>query len=213
MLGFLLASPVMRVILCKTYKKAVMAYLKSIKDYAQMLQDAHSKSKMPEGYKYRGYSDLLLQHAERMNTAKEVPHDLIHFLSHTRIKECFRNCQLVCMATDWNYCEGLAMPKDGILPVLHAWLEKDGVVYDPTWCPDRLYRVLRKPEAVHDRVNKNHHQNVYFGVRLNKALVAEQMFETSMAVSVLDDYLGDYPIYKEDGAKWFLDAVPTEGVL
>jgi hypothetical protein len=81
-------------------------------------------------WKYNGFEELVLDCGKEMSFAP-LPKNIEPGLP----KNCYYNClEIVEEDSHFIYCEGYALPEDGILPVPHAWLINfDGRVIDPTW--------------------------------------------------------------------------------
>lgn len=84
----------------------------------QMVQFLDMTRMVPEG------TDPLF--VEVQPASKEV-RELWDFIS---FKGCFNNAYRCMAGTGANYVLGYAA---GIIPVEHAWIEIDGIHYDPTW--------------------------------------------------------------------------------
>lgn len=81
-------------------------------------------------------------------------------------QQCYYNAQrLILVSGEWTYCEGY-MLEDGLVPIKHAWVERDGAVWEVT-LPWHLV------ESDADRV--------YYGVAYEDALVAEALADAGAA--------------------------------
>lgn len=83
-----------------------------------------------------------------------------------RPKECFYSCQLIAIESDYQYWEGYGTTKTIELNLEHAWLVKNGEVYDPTW----------------------RDADEYFGVEIPKDYIRQNMAKTGTAECMLGKY-------------------------
>ncbi len=106
-----------------------------------------------------------------------------------RYGECYKNCQLL-IARDTGgrlkYIEGFATA--GVLPVVHAWLDLDGRVIDPTW--------REGGNALENRViGAIPPDFAYFGVEVaSRDEVISRMFSEEMCRGWLDDWENGWPL-------------------
>lgn len=175
-------------------EKCVRQYLSAI---AQVCRGNFDK-----GYKYRSPSELLLDKGEKQGGEdKEVDPALVKLIKVTgydQPKMCFYNCMLLSSHAEWDYCEGLVMRGDLGIPVDHAWLLLDGMVYDPTLRIDH-----RAEDEVEERLAHNNRTNYYFGVKLDKELALESLYHRKLTYAVLQDYEKNYPVLMEN-SPWLM---------
>lgn len=174
---------------------------KHLREQLQIMSDANGiKTK---GYKYTSPSALLLKIGESMGGKETGPDtdlvELIERLEYHAIKQCYYNCAMLAPYADWNYCEGYVMKENLMLPILHAWLELDGVVYDPTI----REKNTSEEKDIGARLTNNNERNFYFGVKLNKEVVHADLFKRGESFSVLQDWQKHWPVLKEN-SPWLL---------
>lgn len=174
----------------------------SLRAYLSMLKRASSEIR-EEGYKYGSPAELLLETGASMGGEDSAPDtDLVELIARVEyhgVKQCYYNCTMLAEYADWNYCEGYVVRGDLPIPIMHAWLELDGYVYDPTI--RKTYSI--EEEDIGVRIANNNEDNFYFGVRLNKDLVIASGLERGKSFSVLQDYEKKYPVLKENSL-WLL---------
>lgn len=99
----------------------------------------------PPGYRYTSIAAFVLDKAQCSCGREMSPRELRvmaeawekykRFWGSPRPKECYANAQkliIVARNDELLYAEGYAIHPGSILPVLHAWVELDGAIIDPT---------------------------------------------------------------------------------
>jgi hypothetical protein len=91
--------------------------------------------------------------------------------------KCFQTCyDWIVQDSGLVYCEGYAICKGLVLPVLHAWLVSErGEVHDPTW------------------TDKN---TAYFGVELEREFVLATVAETQSYGIIQSDFKLDFTLHR-----------------
>jgi len=94
--------------------------------------------------------------------------------------ECHRNAvELTLADSSLVYCEGYALFGSGSLPTIHAWVtDGDGNAIDNTWDQPGV---------------------AYAGVPFDAKFVSVSVLGNSAVVSLIDDYLNDWPLRRELG--------------
>jgi len=97
-------------------------------------------------------------------------------------QQCYRNAQMAAIEGEPNvvYCDGMALPS-GLIPVWHAWVLVDGLVWDPTW------ELLgdRRPDDV-----------AYLGTDLATTIVCEAIVAHQEHSSIVDDWQRRWPLLR-----------------
>ena len=96
---------------------------------AQMVKQSRKND-----WKYACMEDFVLQNGRKFEY-------VMSNVRKGRMKECFRNAyRLASSNPDLTYVEGFAVSGNLPLPLFHAWcVDKNGVVYDPTWENGKSY--------------------------------------------------------------------------
>ena len=107
-----------------------------------------------------------------MELPKKIPRGLPN--------ECHTNAvELTLDDSSLVYCEGYALFSSGSLPTIHAWVtDGDGNAIDNTW---------------------DHPGVAYAGVPFDDSFVSASVARNSAVVSLIDDYLNDWPLRRELG--------------
>jgi len=150
----------------------------SVIEYLEMVRKVRGKK--PQGFAYNGVEDLILKEGEVF-----IPAPLPEEISRGRMKMCFKNATEAALRQDdisgvgswlgdglWEYTEGFALC-EGLIPVQHAWLSRNGVAVDPTWT---------------DGIE-------YVGIRFNKSLLASAIVATR-TYGLLDDWRNGFPLLR-----------------
>lgn len=157
-----------------------------------------------EGYRYSCFEAYVLAQgkpyaSKRISDARKkqiLEHIKTHRLRFP-IKQCFANCLefvLTAPLDGVTYVEGFATGH--IIPVHHAWLSVDGLVFDPT------LRLKHKPELTRDSLATNRiwgglGEREYIGVEFaDTKMLARRAVETELLQSVIDDWQNDWPALK-----------------
>jgi hypothetical protein len=122
------------------------------------------------GYAYNGPEDFVLRHGQRFvvgprpdGVGRGVPHC------------CYGNALGMALVRGWAYVEGFALPRQGILPVQHAWsVLPDGRPVDVTWAEPG---------------------EEYVGVVFSAGRADDCTWNGDM--NVLDDWKRDWPLLRE----------------
>lgn len=79
-------------------------------------------------------------------------------------RRCFYNCQMIMMSSrEYQYFEGYGQTETIGFNLEHAWLIKDGILYDPTW----------------------RNGTEYFGVEIPYETIRKSILDTSQAQSLI----------------------------
>lgn len=114
-----------------------------------------------------------------------------------QMKECYYNSLMYSWEdVDAQYYEGWAVSESLSLPIRHAWIVKDGQVFDPT------FDVLRR-----DRGSKTDERIYYYGTHIPSDFMRLFMFYSSYAGPYLFDYFF-YDTYGEDAYDEFAGKEP-----
>ena len=114
-----------------------------------------------------------------------------------QMKECYYNSLMYSWEDeDAQYYEGWVVSESLSLPIRHAWIVKDGQVFDPT------FDVLRR-----DRGGKTDERIYYYGVHIPSDFIRLFMFYSSYAGPYLFDYFF-YDTYGEDAYDEFAGKEP-----
>ena len=132
-----------------------------LRDYLKSMVELRKTMTSPEGFSYSCIEDFVLQNGRVYEPASmpEKMHRELMAMRSMPIKQCFANCQELALKDDrFTYVEGYGL---SMIPTLHAWLEIDGHLFDPTWRPvsagmwkDRQYFGVQFPDtdAIRKRV-------------------------------------------------------------
>lgn len=114
----------------------------------------------------RSMYGFVLEHGRPMTLKKDSKH------KRGQMGKCFKNAvEFATSGRMVRYCEGFAM---GVIPTLHAWcIDREGRVLDPTW---------PYPDAS------------YWGVPFKIEYVLRRVVESECYVSMLDDWMSDWPL-------------------
>jgi HAD superfamily hydrolase (TIGR01662 family) len=114
-----------------------------------------------------------------------------------QMKECYYNSLMYSWEdVDAQYYEGWVVSESLSLPIRHAWIVKDGQVFDPT------FDVLRR-----DRGSKTDERIYYYGTHIPSGFMRLFMFYSSYAGPYLFDYFF-YDTYGEDAYDEFAGKEP-----
>ena len=114
-----------------------------------------------------------------------------------QMKECYYNSLMYSWEdVDAQYYEGWVVSESLSLPIRHAWIVKDGQVFDPT------FDVLRR-----DRGSKTDERIYYYGTHIPSDFMRLFMFYSSYAGPYLFDYFF-YDTYGEDAYDEFAGKEP-----
>lgn len=91
---------------------------------------------------------------------------------------CFQTCyDAILQDSNLTYCEGYAICKGLLLPVLHSWLvSAKGEVHDPTW---------------------NEKNTAYFGIELEREFVLETVALTQSYGIIQGDSRLNFPLHRQ----------------
>ena len=114
-----------------------------------------------------------------------------------KMKECYYNSLMYSWEdADAQYYEGWVVSESLSLPIRHAWIVKDGQVFDPT------FDVLRR-----DRGSKTDERIYYYGTHIPSDFMRLFMFYSSYAGPYLFDYFF-YDTYGEEAYDEFAGKQP-----
>ena len=114
-----------------------------------------------------------------------------------KMKECYYNSLMYSWEdADAQYYEGWVVSESLSLPIRHAWIVKDGQVFDPT------FDVLRR-----DRGSKKDERIYYYGTHIPSDFIRLFMIYSSYAGPYLFDYFF-YDTYGEDAYDEFAGKEP-----
>jgi hypothetical protein len=156
------------------------------------------------GYKYNSFEAYVLAQGQPYPSASIPAARKKQILEHIKthrmrfpIKQCYANCLefvLTAPLPGVTYVEGFATGY--LLPIHHAWLSVDGMVFDPT------LRLKHKPELTRDSLATNRiwgglGEREYIGVEFaDTQMLARRAVETELLQSVIDDWQNDWPALK-----------------
>lgn len=100
-----------------------------LKNYVSMVTTHMQQNKRPEGWRFTGPHEVVLQYGKFFDPA-ERPKGV----KKGKDKLCFMNAAHLADDPDYTYVEGFAIPDGVPIPMHHAWcVDKDGNVVDNTW--------------------------------------------------------------------------------
>lgn len=141
-------------------------------DYLKMMADFRGRNAMPEGFVYSCREEFLLKHGKFYQPVEWTGPQYAP-------KCCFANALLNSVQHPqlFRYVEGVALTEHGF-PTAHGWVTDQTTgtkAYDSTWKPHGL---------------------AYFGVEFASRRAWESQWEGEG--SVLDDWLREWPIFKQE---------------
>ena len=158
----------------------------------------------PKGYKYSCFEAFVLAQGKTYPSAPILAERKKQILEHIKthrmrfpIKQCYANCLefvLTAPLPGVTYVEGFATGH--LIPIHHAWLSVDGLVFDPT------LRLKHKPELKRDSLATNRiwgglGEREYIGVEFaDTTMLARRTVESGLFQSVIDDWQNDWPALK-----------------
>lgn len=140
----------------------------------------------PEHDYYRNYYHLVLKEGGRPRHAELTLPDDVEAME---LRQCYANAaQMAIDFDEFTYVEGHAW--HSFIPVPHAWLERDGVIIDPTWSQEE--------------VTKSGNHATYMGVRFSQQLLRESMVRYGIYGLFCGDSESNHPMLRnglvmEDG--------------
>lgn len=153
-------------------------------------------------YRWSNPQSMLMEIGQVMGGGGSIDTELVELVACTdyhEVKQCYKNCMMLSQYADWNYCEGYVLRHSLPFPVLHAWLELDGFVYDPTL---RELGTIEEEDLGVRLENNNQHQ-FYYGIKIDKDVMYADLMKRMESYSVLQDYEHDYPVLMK-GSPWLI---------
>jgi len=113
-------------------------------------------------------------------------------LRRFKVKQCYYNSQsLTLFDKGFKYCEGLAVSKNSILPVDHAWVTLNGKVVDLTWKrnSDNYQRKNRVMGVIPEGFE-------YYGIEFDREQVSMNVTYHKVWQPLIDDYGCHWPLLR-----------------
>ena len=170
--------------------------MKLAEDLKKMLPSAGS-GRRPD-WLYAGPADYVLANGrfgaggDLSESAARVMADCIG-AADIRPRQCFANAQAlatVAFEAGAVYVEGYARRADVPIPILHAWVEVEGVVIDPTWIEEhrRGSNLGVLPEGWE-----------YLGVPFDTMTIVRRIEALGEGSSLIDDWKRGWPLLRSGG--------------
>lgn len=155
-----------------------------LRDYMESMVLLRETMSTPEGLTYSCIEDFVLTNGRvyEQTSMPKILRDELMAIRSMPIKQCFANCQELAMRDSrFTYVEGYAL---SIIPVLHAWLEIEGHLFDPTW----------RPVSAGSWEGRE-----YFGVQFpDTSAIRRRVIELGEYRTMLDDWQGGYQLLREE---------------
>lgn len=169
-----------------------------LREYLKNMVRLRETMEKPSGFKYSCIEEYVLENGRPYEPASmpEALHKELMSMKTMPIKQCFANCQEIAILDDrFTYVEGYA---SSIIPTLHAWLEIEGHLFDPTW----------RPVSAGTWKDRE-----YFGVRFSDTeSIRRRVLESEWFTTILDDWQNDYPLLRgEDSEQRRLEVTVGRG--
>ena len=173
---------------------------------ATLMREA--RGKMP-GWKYLSMEELVLKEGELLSNepfTEEEEETLLRLFKAApgpyKTRECYINAMRLVfedqmLKINLVYTEGYASGQ--IFPVLHAWVTLNGKPVDVTWGKDMVgngHNRVSSASKMLERVRYNQNHNRYWGIGFPREEVLEQVLETGLSPSMIDDWKGSHPLMK-----------------
>jgi hypothetical protein len=176
----------------------------SLAEYLRWTTDWRKKN-FPRKDPYVCFEDFVVQNGTERGPNPLTDDEWAYFRScagnsRFAIKQCYYNSQLLILRDDregrLTYVEGYAQ---GVIPVLHGWVEINGKVVDVTM---RLREPMRRPKrkAFRDRAigDWKDEGRAYVGVPFTKEFIAKRVVDSGVVSGVIDDMPSGFPSIRGD---------------